>query len=483
MRILYYNWVDYLDDEARGGGVSVYQRNLMRAWDKERRVEATFLSAGLSYDLRGGAPRWEQIAHGPDENRARRYEIVNSAVLAPAHHAFGDPAQLSDPATEIAVEDFIHETGPYDVIHFNNLEGLPAGILRLKGAFPQTRFVLSLHNYYPMCPQVNLWQNEARNCLDFENGRACVGCLPHRHDARHLRLANALAYTLKRRGIRPGTRTFDLTFRNTMRIGGRAARLIGKLRRRRAVAAAPDEAPHFAARRPEMIDAINASCDAVLCVSDRVRQIAVHHGVREDIAHTSYIGTAHSDYFARTQPRANVRNEDGTLNLAYLGYMRADKGFPFLLDALEALPQALAARLHLTVAAMAGDANMMRRMKALGPKLASLTHVDGYTADGLDALLSGVGLGLIPVMWEDNLPQVAIEMHARHIPLLTSDLGGASELGGGALVHRAGDTTDFAARIEDVLEGRIDWAAYWAGALAPLSMAEHLEDLRRHYAP
>ena len=37
--------------------------------------------------------------------------------------------------------------------------------------------------------------------------------------------------------------------------------------------------------------------------------------------------------------------------------------------------------------------------------------------------------GVVPVLWHDNLPQVAIEMHARHIPLLTSDMGGAQELG------------------------------------------------------
>ena len=484
LRILYYNWVDYLDDEGRGGGVSVYQRNLMRAWAGERMTEVTFLSAGLSHDLRGGAPRWEQIRHGPDENRARRYEIVNSAVLAPAHHAFGQHAQITDPATEIAVEEFIHETGPYDVIHFNNLEGLPAGVLRLRGAFPQTKFILSLHNYYPICPQVNLWQREARSCVDFDGGRACVNCLPRRHDTRHLRLANGLAYRLKRRGIRPGTHSFNLLFGNAMRVGGRLARLVSGMRRRRApVGLAADEAAHFAARRPAMIDAINETCDAVLCVSDRVRAIAAQYGINPDILHTSYIGTAHAAHFKSTRPAESLLASDGTLHAAYLGYMRSDKGFPFLLGALEALPDADAKRLHLTVAAMNGAPEMLARMQALTPRLASLTHVNGYSPDGLDDLLRDVNLGLIPVMWEDNLPQVAIEMHARHIPLLTSDMGGASELGGtDALTHRAGDAADFGAKIADVLNGHVDMDAYWKGALAPVSMDAHLADLRAHYS-
>lgn len=484
MRILYYNWVDYLDDEGRGGGVSVYQRNVIRAWQADRKVRVTFLSAGLSHDLRGGQPRSERIAHGPDENRERRFEIVNSAVVAPAHFSFGGRAQIGDRATENAIEDFLVETGPYDVVHFNNLEGLPAGVLRLRAAFPQTKFILSLHNYYPICPQVNLWQREAWSCTDFDGGRACVNCLPQRHNTRHVRLAHALAYRLKRRGIRPGTRTFNLLFRNTMRVAQRSVRLASKLRRRDAapVGLVADEAAHFAARRPAMIDAINAGCDAVLCVSDRVRAIAQSYGIKADILHTSYIGTAHAPLFAKTSPAASVLNADGTLNAAFLGYMRADKGFPFLLDAIAALPDAEARRLHLTIAAMKRDADTVARMNALRPRLASLTHVDGYSADGLDDLLAEVGLGLIPVMWEDNLPQVAIEMHARHIPLLTSDMGGASELGGtDALTHRAGDTGDFAAKIADVLHGRIDMDAYWKDALAPVSMESHLAALKTFY--
>lgn len=483
MKVLYYNWVDYLDDEKRGGGVTVYQRNLMRAWAQEADVEANFISSGISYDVRPGPPRWEQVRHGPDENRAHRFEIVNSGVQAPAHHAFGVPAQISDDATQQVFADFLRSTGPYDVVHFNNLEGIPADVLRLKDQFPQTKFILSLHNYYAVCPQVNLWHREVHACTDFDAGRACVDCLIYRPDMRLVRLANGLAYRLKCWGIRPGSRSFDLLFRQSLRIGGRAARLAGRLRRRRPVPQPKAErAQVFAQRRPAMIDAINTGCDAVLGVSARVCAIAAQYGIKEDLLHTSYIGTAHAAYFANTEPAAALLAEDGTLRVAYLGYMRPDKGFFFLLDALEALPDAVAARLHVLVAAQAGPQDLMKRLMALSPRLASLTHVDGYTPEGLDGMLADVDLGLIPVMWEDNLPQVAIEMHARHIPLLTSDMGGASELGGpGALVHKAGDVGSFGAELARVLSGEADMEAYWSGARAPVSMAEHVAALKELY--
>jgi glycosyltransferase involved in cell wall biosynthesis len=493
VRVLYYNWVDYLDEDRRGGGVSVYQRNLLSALDAQGGVEAVFLSSGLSHDLRRRAPRWEAMRHGPDTDRPRRYEIVNSGAQSPAHHSFGEPGQVSHPETEAVFYDFLTATGPYDVVHFNNLEGLPVAVLEgLQHRFEGLRVVLTLHNYYPFCPQVNLWHQERETCVDFDGGRACVNCLPKRHDPRHLRLAGGMAYHLKCAGIRPGTRSFDVIFRGAMVSGRRAARLLGWLRgraprRRRTVPGElvammrPDGTP-FAARRAAMVAAINAGCDRVLCVSKAVRDLAIHHGVAPDLAHTSYIGAVEAEAFARTAPRPVPQAGDGTLTLAYLGYMRRDKGFFFLLDALEALPRDLAARLRVVIAARQTDRVTMSRIAALSARLAEVDYADGYIHDDLDQLLAQVDIGLIPVMWHDNLPQVAIEMHARHIPLLCADMGGARELGNCPdMVFHAGDIAGFQARIETILAGGVDFTAYWQGAMAPVDMAAHLRDLHRHY--
>ncbi|SDE59466.1 glycosyltransferase [Ruegeria marina] len=484
-RILYYNWVDYLDDERRGGGVTVYQRNLMAALAAEG-ADAVFLSSGISYDLGRRGLRWERVRHGPEQDRDRRYEIVNSGVLSPAHHSFGNPAQLEEPATQAAFFDFIERTGPYDVIHFNNLEGLPADVLTLKTRWPRTRVILSLHNYYPVCPQVNLWHQERAACTDFEGGAKCGACLPHKPDERLVRLANGLAYHLKCAGIRPGTRAFDLIFRQAMRVGGRGARAAGWLGRRLRGAPVPaavrPDPGGFAARRAGMTERINAHCDLVLCVSDRVRQIAESYGISSAILRTSYIGARDAALYDQTRPKPMPSGENQTLTLGFLGYMRRDKGFFFLLDALESMPDDLVARLRLTIAALPGPPAALARLEALRPRLAGLRHVNGYSHDQLDALLADVDVGLIPALWEDNLPQVAIEMHARHIPLLTSDMGGARELANcPAMVFAAGDTAAFSDRIRALLAGEVDWHAYWQGARPPRRMDLHLDELNRLY--
>ena len=489
LRVLYYNWVDYRDEENRGGGVSVYQRNLVTRLAALPDTEYMFLSAGISHDLPSGAPRWEQIRHGPDADRTHRFEIVNSAVLSPAHHSFGDPAQISHPATEAAFFDFIEKTGPYDVVHFNNLEGVPTAVLGLKARWPGTRVILSLHNYYPFCPQVNLWAGESHSCDDFRDGEACVNCLPHKHDRRALRLAGGLAYRLKCAGYHPGSRSYEMIYRSALRIGGKSSRALGWLRRRgRARATGTGQsriaaaAQGFADRRREMVALVNRHCDRVLCVSDAVRRLAEHHGISGGLLHTSYIGTREAAEYPRSAPRHSLLAEDGTLSLGYLGYLRRDKGFCFLLDALEALPDEIAARLRLVIAAAAGGRETMRRIDALGARMAGLRHIDGYTHDDLDAILAPVAVGLVPVLWHDNLPQVAIEMHARHIPLLTSDMGGAQELGRcPAMVFPAGDIAAFHDRLRALLAGQVDMAAYWRDAMEPVGMDRHMAELLTHY--
>ncbi len=488
MKILFYNWVDYLDEENRGGGVSIYQRNVMAALDDVEGVEAHFLSSGLSHDMRRGPPRWEPVRHGPLADRARRFEIVNSGLLSPSHHSFGDPAQTDHAETETVFYDFIARNGPYDVVHFNNLEGLPAAVLAIKDRWPETKVVLSLHNYYPFCPQVNLWRQERQTCDDYGEGRHCATCLPSQHNPGMLRLSHGVSYRLKRAGVRPGSRLFEAVFW-ALRIGAGVLRRVKGGTRRRfrrpgqlQPVDPPDGAP-FARRRARMVALINHHCDNVLCVSDAVRRLAEHHGLRQDLCQTSYIGTREAQEYARTAPRVMPSAPDGTWTLGYLGYMRRDKGFYFLLEALETLPQDLSGRLRLLLAARRGDQVTMDRVTDLSARLAEVDFANGYGHGDLDRLLDGVDVGVLPVLWHDNLPQVAIEMHARHIPLLTSDLGGASELGNCPdMVFPAGDIAAFQARIKALLDGEIDMAAYWRNARPPVGMADHIDALLRTYS-
>ena len=212
--------------------------------------------------------------------------------------------------------------GPFDVVHFNNLEGLPVTVLGLKARFPDTRVVLSLHNYYPVCPQVNLWRQERAHCTDFEGGAACETCLPVRPAPRAVRMADGLAYRLKCAGLEPGTWGHDAVFGAVAGLGRSALRGMRALRRgpvqgpvqgavqgvvQGAAPVSPGSA--FAARRAAMVAAVNAGCDAVLCVSDEavavvglggagmsLEEVAVYRSEEERrVEHEIEVGDVNSD--------------------------------------------------------------------------------------------------------------------------------------------------------------------------------------------
>lgn len=488
MRVLYYNWVDYLDPAGRGGGVSLYQRMLMQHMRSAAGIDVSFLCSGLAHRLRPAPPFWQPLDNGGDGKSPFRFTLVDSRPISPSHHSFGRVEQISHEPTEQAFAGFLEAEGPFDIVHFNNLEGLPARVLALKERFSPTRFVLSLHNYYPFCPQVNLWRREAEHCADFQQGQACVTCLPFRPDPEKVRLANAVSHTLDGIGLRPGVALYDKGVRPAMRGASAGFRRLAS-RRRGAAQSGTEENPaprasglSFAKRRADMVDLINRYCDHVVCVSERTAEIAEHFGVDRRIIVTMPIGTDHAERYKELTSSPNLPREDGTVTLAYLGYMRRDKGFFFLLDALEALPVDVKARIRLLIAASTRERGTEERLSKLGSAFASFNHVNGYDRDKMDALLSNVDLGVIPSLWEDNLPQVALEMHARRIPLLVSDRGGARELGRcPSMVFRAGDSADFAARIRSVLDGELDLERYWEGASVPASPEEHVRRMEEIY--
>lgn len=469
IKILYYNWVDFEDPEQRGGGVSVYQRNLVDA-AVERGDAVWFFSSGTSYSPFTRRPFLREVKG--QVAGVRKFELVNSAVFSPGQAAFGQD-MISSPPMEAVFAEFLRVYGPFDVVHFNNLEGVPVSFLRLaREHAPGTKVLYSLHNYYPFCPQVNLWFQEKSACRDFREGKKCVNCLVNPPSQRATKKIYQVDYCLRRLGLGPKSGPYRLAtwlihgpLRHTYR-GAKALLRLASGRRKAAAEAKPAvildaaAAERFAQRRRLFVDALNTHADHVLAVSRRVAELAAGFGIDPARVRTLYIGTrfAQADSPFESAPPGGVHAprvpaEGGVLRVAYLGYMRRDKGFYFFLDALEKMPAGLAGRLGLVFAAKLWDRHAYERIKRMAHRFAAVSFYDGYTHARLPRILAGVDLGIVPVLWEDNLPQVAIECVGSGVPVLTSDRGGARELlDCPSLVFKAGSYADFYARLRAILE-------------------------------
>ena len=241
------------------------------------------------------------------------------------------------------------------------------------------------------------------------------------------------------------------------------------------------EAERYARYRQCNIALCREVFDRVLAVSERTRAVLVEHGVPAERIAVCYIGTAHHDRFLAARRIASLG--DG-LHLGFLGYMRRDKGFYFLLDCLERLDERVARTLRVTIAAPVTDGRAVERLRAMAHRFRAVTLHDGYTHATLDAVLAGVNLGVVPPLWEDNLPQVAIELVSRGIPILTSSRGGAGEIARNPeFSFAAGSHRALCRRLAEIADGRLPLARFWDHAPRLVSMDEHVDELMRHYRP
>jgi glycosyltransferase involved in cell wall biosynthesis len=497
LKILYYNWVDFEDEQRRGGGVSIYQRNVIDA-ATQHGDDVWFFSSGVCYSPFSRQPFLREV-----ESRTkgvRKFEIVNSTILSPGHEAFGQDVSHS-PEMDPLFADFLREHGPFDVIHFNNLEGIPLSFLRLaREHYPQTKIIYSVHNYFAFCPQVNLWFQERVSCRDFREGRKCVNCLTQPMHPRGTQRLYRLEYILRMLGISPYSLTHR--FANWAIFGflrslyhltrsayrgykagrqGTPDRSWGARQATQPMAILdPAAAERFAVRRRDFVETLNVYADHILPVSQRVADLTVGFGIDPAKVQTLYIGTR----FAEQKPAVTsaARSPAKPLHLAYLGYMRRDKGFYFYLKALEKMPASIARRLALTFAAKMVDPHAREWIRFMAHRFASVTFYDGYTHTQLPDLLSGIDLAIVPVLWEDNLPQVAIECVASGVPILTSDRGGAQELlGRRELVFRAGARADLYAKLRGILDDPAILASAWDSQARLYTPRQHYERLRAYF--
>lgn len=160
-----------------------------------------YLQSGMAYALSpagvlSGAGAGKPFVRPREEwGGVRCFELVNSPNLAPSAWNFSNvTTETRDEASTQLVLQWLREINA-EVVHIHSQEGLPLDLIPAieRAGIP---VVVTLHNYWFVCPQVDLLHKEQSVCTDYDGGRRCVGCLPS-HDARSLRRAKAMGDSLE----------------------------------------------------------------------------------------------------------------------------------------------------------------------------------------------------------------------------------------------------------------------------------------------
>jgi len=471
MKILFCFWSQFDDIEGRGGGVRLYMENTIKELVSRGHSVYT-LSSGISYSLSHKC----YIRKLGKNNGVKKFDVVNSPIMSPGHFSFYNQRRyLNDQSLKDAFFKFAEKEGGFDVIHFHGSEGFTLEALTIKEKFPQTRVFLSIHNYHPFCPQVNLWYQEKKKCDDYEQGLNCINCLKTDHNTADVTYAYMLSNYLNHLNIKPksglykifylSSRIFYFIFRSRKKVEHRYNKEF--------------DYKQFSKYRNSNVDYINNYVDKVFPVSNRAAEICAGFGIEKNLLKTLYIGSK----FADSQKfESTSKIQDDFCRIAYIGYMRRDKGFYFLLKELEKLDDRIASRIELVIASKVTDAKILFRVKRLLKKFKTVDFHDGYTHNNLKEILKGVHLGIVPVLWEDNLPQVAFEFKGLGIPVLASDYGGASELT--TSEHFKFSVTkkdDFKKKLTAIMDQPDLITDYWEKGIPLKTIPEHVDELLEFY--
>lgn len=493
-RVLYYNWDPYFADPIQGAGVSVYCRNLIDYLAKENNYQVYFLYSGFEYTYLSRHPYIKQVCNKrhPD---VPTFSLVNSPIAAPSHLAFNDPiGNIENSTVEQCFQQFLAEQEPFQIIHFHNLEGLTANCLKLakeSGA----RVVFSLHNYWAVCPQVHLWQWENGPCSNYFEGRACVSCLTGKVDLgieltlkKLEHLGSLIGQDKQALPLKVVKKIYSGFYRKVWNkfISLTKSPLKGPLEV--TGTELPQQAGLYRHRRQEIISLINRYVDVALSVSERTTSIYRQYGVDPGRLTTQYIGSKAAHFQVPTNNPATY-SPDQPFKLIYMGQATKYKGFYFLLEELCSLPQEELSSLELVIASRITDPIELElaleqkgRLLSLAQSLHRLRYYPGYKYENLPSMLDGIHLGVVPPLWEDNLPQVTFELLACRVPVLCSNRGGAQEfVRHPAFIFDPAIEGDFQHKLRTIRENPHLLTEFWKEARLAKPIEQHFKELLEIY--
>lgn len=341
------------------------------------------------------------------KKKIRMFEIINSPLSRAIDKGVARPDwDLAEPVSEGFFREALKEVKP-DLIHVQILLGLPSSLIHIAKREFNIPVVITLHDYFPLCPTMRLFDYSHQRCTAQEVGETCAVCCqnPVTSNPPSLR---TLIYELRRLG----------SYHFLRGLYPILLKLPFKKARPKEIQENKNLPYLFQKRRDVNLERLQ-EIDLFIAQSQKVGEVYQSY-----LRGKAKVVTLHSSPTHLQNIKAKEMKEIvypiqfATIN----GCVSIDKGALLIFESVKNLnKRGLGGKFQFHIYGW------------VTPSLKDCLNLDNviyhgpYEVSELDSLLDRIHVGVIPSLWEETFGYTGIEFLAKGIPVIGNARGGIPE--------------------------------------------------------
>lgn len=351
-----------------------------------------------------------------------------------------------------------------DIVHFQHTIGLSVTLLGITARLGMP-LVLSLHDYWYICPTVQLLNTQMQICPGAHHGADCTACLGQA-DRLARRLHRYPVYRRIKAAVPP---------RAWARVQQAALAALSLAGGRRATGTTGQDAAGVQRRVATMQDMLS-QCQYFIAPSACVRDVYTDFGIPAGRIDVLPLGLDLGPW--QNRPPARASSED-VVRFVYIGTLLPHKGVDILISALR---QVAAPNMRLSIYGYGRpDDPYQEVLRRLAGRDRRICFMGGYDNQQLPVILANEDVLVIPSRWKETYSLVAREAMLARKPIIASEVGALPEVvqaGQNGVLVPPGDVGALARAMAELADNPGQRQALRDGARPEVpSIAEHADQV------
>ncbi|QIW18640.1 glycosyltransferase [Bacillus thuringiensis] len=360
------------------------------------------------------------------------YELVNPLPIS-LLNGINQPPLFMKKVDKGTYEDFLKKIDP-DVIHVHTLMGIHKEFFEVAKDL-SIKVVFTTHDYFGLCPKVNLMDAEDSICEDFNSGRNCLSCNINALSLPMIYVMQSYPYRyLKDSSIVKSLRKLKKNqVKKSIEVSS-VSEEVTKLDDNLAIQYV--ELRKYYLEVFKLIDYFHFNSSVA---KEQFESFLDLKG--------KVISISHSNIYDHRRERFSRKKNSSILRLGYLGPLDIYKGFYALKDTLNSLNGNGYKNWHLDVY---GD--FINNPKTYSPE--HYTFHGRYEYSQLKKMFDQIDLLIIPSVWKETFGFIGLEAQSYGVPIMLSEHVGFKDLiedGETGFIYKA-DGNDFANKLSLILD-------------------------------